>query len=243
MAKRYDIETTALSAPRGTPEVISLPISGPVVIPGGGLLSEAVYARLDGDLLIELADGTRLVVEGYFDAATPPALATEAGAHIGADVVGALAGVDAMTAQQPGPVAAPIGRVETVEGEAVIVRADGARLDAEVGTLIARDEGTFAVGGHARAIFDDLVFDPDTATAHATFVVQEGPFSFAGGGISALDGAFVIKTPAASLDIDGASGAGRVEADGATSVTYLRADDAADGVIKVYNPGGTQLLD
>ena len=260
MAKRYDIETMAISAPKGTPEVISLPTSGPVVIPGGGLLSEAVYARLDGDLLIELADGTRLVVEGYFDAATPPPIATEAGAHIGADVVGALAGVDAMTAQQPGPVAAPIGRVETVEGDAMIVRADGARLDAEVGTLIARgdrietgddgsagflfaDEGTFAVGEHARAIFDDLVFDPDTATAHATFVVQEGPFSFAGGGISAIDGAFVIKTPAASLDIDGASGAGRVEADGATSVTYLRADDAADGVIKVYNPGGTQLLD
>lgn len=260
MATRYDIETTALSAPTGTPEVISLPTSGPVVILGGGLLSEAVYARLDGDLLIEFADGTRFVVEGYFDAATSPALATEAGAHIGADVVGALAGVDAMTVQHAGPVAAPIGRVETVEGDAVIVRADGARVDAEVGTLIARgdrietgadgsagflfaDEGTFAVGEHARAIFDDLVFDPDTATVHATFVVQEGPFSFAGGGISAVDGAFVIKTPAASLDIDGASGAGRVEADGATSVTYLRADDWADGVIKVHNPGGTQLLD
>ena len=95
MATRPEIETTRLAPPAGSPEVLSVPPSGPVMVPGGGLLSDAVYARLDGDLLIELADGSRIVVRDYFDAAQPPALITDAGAHIGPDVVRALAGVDA----------------------------------------------------------------------------------------------------------------------------------------------------
>ena len=259
MAKRYDIETSTLAAPYGTPEVLHVPISGPAVIPGGGLLSDAVYARLDGDLLIELADGTRLIVEDYFDVLRPPPLATDAGAHIAPDVVAALAGGDAGTETAVSH-APPIGRIEAVTGDAEIVRPDGSRIPAEPGMLIARgdrietaddahagflfaDEGTFAVGGHARATFEDLVYDPDSATAHATFVVQEGTFSFAGGGISHVDGAFLIKTPASTIIVDGASGAGRVESDGGTTVTYLRDDGAGDGAIKVVNPGGTELLD
>lgn len=260
MAKRYDIETVTLAAPHGTPEVLHMPVSGPLVVPGGGLLSDAVYARLDADLLIELADGTRLVVEGYFEALRPPPLVTDAGAHIGPDVVRALAGSDpgAIPAAVPGT--PPIGRIETVSGDANIVRPDGSRIDAEPGMLIARgdrietaedgtagflfaDDSTFSVGGHARATFEDLVYDPDTAAAHAMFVVQEGTFSFAGGGISNVDGAFLIKTPASTIIIDAASGAGRVESDGGTTVTFLRDEGAGDGVIKVVNPGGTELLD
>jgi len=96
MAKRYDIEITPLEAISGTPEVLRLPESGPLIVPGGGLLSDAVYACLDGDLLIELADGSRLIVQDYFASANPPpAIATEAGAHVGPDVVAALAGIDA----------------------------------------------------------------------------------------------------------------------------------------------------
>lgn len=87
------------------------------------------------------------------------------------------------------------------------------------------------------------MFDPDSTAAHATFVVQEGTFSFSGGGIAATDGAFAIKTPSATLHVDGASGAGRVECDGGTMVTYLRADDVGDGAIRVSNPAVTQILD
>jgi len=72
MAKRYDIEITPLEAISGTPEVLRLPESGPLIVPGGGLLSDAVYACLDGDLLIELADGSRLIVQDYFASANPP---------------------------------------------------------------------------------------------------------------------------------------------------------------------------
>lgn len=260
MVKRYDIETTTLEDIPGSLEVLTLPDSGPLIVPGSGLLSDAVYARLDGDLLIELPDGSRLIVQDYFVTANPPAIATEAGAHIGPDVVAALAGIDAAETVNLAPVGAPIGRIETTSGEAEVFRSDGSRVEAEQGMLVARgdrietdsdgsvgllfaDESTFAISGDARVIFEDLVFDPDSTTAHATFVVQEGTFSFSGGGIAATDGAFAIKTPSATLHVDGASGAGRVEGDGGTMVTYLRADDVGDGAIRVTNPAGTQILD
>ncbi len=197
MAKRYDVETVPLDPVRGVPTIVDVPADGPVVIPGGGLLSEAIYARHDNDLLIELADGSRMVVNGYFDLESPPPLASEAGAHVSADVISALAGDDIVPISPNVPVTAPIGRVEATEGEVTIVRADGSRVDAEAGALIGRgdrvetsaegsagflfaDEGTFSLGGSGRAIFEDLVFDPESATAHATFVVQQGTFSFAG---------------------------------------------------------------
>ena len=260
MAKRFDVETVPLDPVRGVPTIIDVPTDGPVVIPGGGLLSEAIYARHDNDLLIEIPDGSRMVVSGYFDLKSPPPIASEAGAHVSADVVAALAGNDSAPLTPEIPVTAPIGRIEAAEGEVTIVRADGSRVDGELGVLIGRgdrvetspegsagflfaDEGTFSLGGSGRAIFEDLVFDPESATAHATFVVQQGTFSFAGGGISALDGAFAIKTPSATISIDGASGAGLVERDGATTVTYLRHEDTNDGVIKITNPAGTEILD
>lgn len=260
MAKRFDVETVPLDPVRGIPTIIDVPTDGPVVIPGGGLLSEAIYARHDNDLLIELADGARMVISGYFDLESPPPIASEAGAHVSADVVSALAGDDSAPISPEIPVTAPIGRVEATEGEVTIVRADGSRIDAEAGVLIGRgdrietspegsagflfaDEGTFSLGGSGRAIFEDLVFDPESAAAHATFVVQQGTFSFAGGGISALDGAFVIKTPSSTINVDGASGAGLVERDGATTVTYLRHEDTNDGIIKVSNPAGSDILD
>jgi len=260
MATRPEIDRSELPELPGQPEVLSLPAGGPLIVPGGGLMTDAVFARVDGDLLIELADGSRLIVRDYFYAATPPALATDAGAHIGPETVSALAGFDAASTPTVAPVAAPIGRVETVSGDAEIVRADGTRIEAEAGTLLARgdrietgadanagmlfaDESTFAVGSHARATFDDLVFDPDSGAQHATFIVQQGMFSFSGGAIANDDGAFLIKTPAATINVDGASGAGRVEADGGTMVTYLRADDVGAGALRVENPAGAEVLD
>jgi len=260
MAKRYDVETVPLDPVRGVPTIVDVPTDGLVVIPGGGLLSEAIYARHDNDLLIELADGSRMVVSGYFDLESPPPLASEAGAHVSADVISALAGDDIVPIAPEVPVTAPIGRVEATEGEVTIVRADGSHVDAEAGALIGRgdrvetsgegsagflfaDESTFSLGGSGRAIFEDLVFDPESATAHATFVVQQGTFSFAGGGISAIDGAFAIKTPSATINVDGASGAGLVERDGATTVTYLRHEDTNDGILKIANPAGSEFLE
>lgn len=260
MATRPEIERVELPGIPGQPEILTLPPSGPVIVPGGGLMTDAVFARVDGDLLIELSDGARLIVRDYFFAKTPPPLATDAGAHLGHDVVTALAGIDAAETPTVTAVAAPIGRVETLTGDVGIVHADGTRTEAEVGTLLARgdrietgadanagmlfaDESTFSVGSHARAVLDDLVYDPDSGAQHATFIVQQGTFSFSGGGISQQDGAFLIKTPAATLHIDGASGAGRVEADGGTMVTYLRADDVGAGAIRVENPGGAEVLD
>ncbi|MGJ3261575.1 MAG: FecR domain-containing protein [Rhodospirillales bacterium] len=260
MATRPEIEQSALAPLPGQPEVLRVPETGPVVIPGGGLLSEAVYARVDADLLIELADGARLIVRDYFASETPPPLATDAGTHVGADVVSALAGVDAAETPTVAPASAPIGRLETLSGDVEIVRADGTVVEGEVGALVSRgdrietgtdgnagflfaDESTFSVGHYAKATFSDLVYDPDGGAHHATFVVQQGTFSFSGGGIAQTDGAFIIKTPAATISVDGASGAGRVESDGGTMVTYLRADDVGAGALRVENPGGAEVLD
>ena len=156
MAKRFDVETVPLDPVRGVPTIIDVPTDGPVVIPGGGLLSEAIYARHDNDLLIEIPDGSRMVVSGYFDLKSPPPIASEAGAHVSADVVAALAGNDSAPLTPEIPVTAPIGRIEAAEGEVTIVRADGSRVDGEPGVLIGRgDRVETSPEGSAGFLFAD----------------------------------------------------------------------------------------
>ncbi|MDA0997124.1 MAG: hypothetical protein O2944_02830 [Proteobacteria bacterium] len=238
------------------------PVPGQALtLPGGGLLSNANFFANGNDLLIELSDGSRIVVQGYFSMDRPPALATEAGAHVAPDIVAALAGVDLRSTPLAvaQPVAAPIGRVEHIDGEVFVIHPNGSRVAADAGMLIGRgdrfeiigeghagflfaDETTFSLGANGKAVFEELLFDPGAGVAKASFIVQQGAFSFTGGAISHHDGGLLIKTPAASITVDRAAGAGWVEPDGATTLTYLQDHAAGNGSLVVWNPTGRQVL-
>jgi len=74
---------------------------GAITVPGGDFLLSADFVRLGPDLLLVGADGTRILIQGYFTSEHPPDLQTEGGARIGGDLAGKLAGPEA-----PGPSAA-----------------------------------------------------------------------------------------------------------------------------------------
>jgi hypothetical protein len=99
-----------------------------IIVPGGSFLLLADFVRQGGDLLLVGPDGTEVLIQGYFDLAEAPALATEGGAVIAPDLAARLAGPLA-----PGQYAAagdviedqPIGRVDETIGEATATRVDG----------------------------------------------------------------------------------------------------------------------
>ena len=79
----------------------------------------------------------------------------------------------------PGPEAAPIARVVTVEGTVTATRADGTQVVLATDTpvfqgdvvetgsgaaigLVFNDDTTFSLGDNARMVLDELIYNPDT---------------------------------------------------------------------------------
>ncbi len=71
-----------------------------------------------------------------FASTNPPAIVTEASAHIGPDVVAALAGIDAAETVNLACIGALIGHLKTTLGDAESVRADRFRVEPEPGMLM-----------------------------------------------------------------------------------------------------------
>ena len=56
----------------------------------------------------------------------------------------------------------------------LIARGDRIETDSDgSASFLFADESTFAVAGDARAIFEDLVFDPDSTAAHVLLLSQD----------------------------------------------------------------------
>ena len=119
-------------------QTIVLPIDGAetLIVPGGAFLLLADFVRQGGDLLLVGPNGNQILIEGYFDLAAPPALVTEGGAMIAADLAARIAGPLA-----PGQYAAagdgiedqPIGCVDERIGEFTATRVDGTTVCAAKG--------------------------------------------------------------------------------------------------------------
>ena len=136
MSKQNDDSGTITSVISGATEhngagqTVVLAVDGveTIIVPGGSFLLLADFVRQGGDLLLVGPDGTEALIQGYFDLAEAPALATEGGAVIAPDLAARLAGPLA-----PGQYAAagdviedqPIGRVDETIGEATATRVDG----------------------------------------------------------------------------------------------------------------------
>lgn len=258
---RVDPISAVFSAPPGVdaaPDHVIAAGPGAVVLPYGDLLLQADYLRVGHDLQLTSPDGTSVLVTGYFSAEHPPDLFTLAGARIKADLAAKLAGPQApgQTAQAgPSTLDEPIGSIEAIDGIVIAVRADGVRVVLSDGdpvyqgdTLISEaggaagivfaDQSTMSMGGNARIVLDEMVYDAGSGSGSQFFNVVQGAFVFTSGAIGRQDPDNVtVQTPVATIGIRGTKYGVDVDAaDGATSVTVF------EGAVVVSNSAGTVLL-
>ena len=198
---------------------------GVTMLPAGFVLADAEFSSAGPDLVLTAADGSQVVVRDYFEAEPPPKLITPDGAQVSGDLATRLAGPLAPAAMADaavdGPAAQAIGQVEKLSGTATVIRADGSRLDLQVGdplfqgdVLVTADDGaigivladqtTFAMGSEGRMVLDEMVYDPGTETGTLTLSVVKGLFTFVSGEVAKTDvNSMTVETPVATIGIRG----------------------------------------
>ncbi|MGE5517943.1 MAG: LamG-like jellyroll fold domain-containing protein [Bacteroidota bacterium] len=199
-----------------------------VTIPGGDFLVSADFQRAGPDLILVGADGTRVLVQGYFATNPPPSLMSDHGDVVDAGLAATLAGPQApgQFAQAGGATAAAqtIGTVSVLNGKATVKHADGTRSElhkgdqvfqndvvetdkgAAVGLTLA-DGSTFSLGSAGRMVLDELVFDPAAHTGNANITLLKGAFTFVSGQIpKSHPDAMTVKTPVMTVGIRGTAG-------------------------------------
>nr|WP_246484191.1 LamG-like jellyroll fold domain-containing protein [Marivibrio halodurans] len=213
-------------------------------------LVDARYAREVHDLVLsDPAGGARLRIVDYFDRPLPPPLADAAGRQLSAHVVERLAGPRApgQVAQNQldqsaddGALGAPIGSVTETTGTVTIARADGSTVQAEAGLRVYQDDrietppggaiglsfndgSSFSLGGDARVVLDELIYQPGSDSSMVLNLVK-GSFSFVSGQIAKTgDENMAVVTPVATIGVRGTAGAGTV------NEVVLLPEDGPDG--------------
>lgn len=126
------------------------------------------------------------------------------------------------------PSTEPIGQVDSVKGDAYIIRVDGSTVPAETGQqiflgdvvetgpkgaigLVFVDDSTFSLADSGKMTIDELVYDPATNQGKSLFNVAQGVFTFVSGEIAKTSvDAMQIETPVATIGIRGTAGGGRI---------------------------------
>ena len=258
--------TDTLDLPNGaTPDlVIQAEGSDPVSLPEGMDVSGADFVRVGGNLMITTEDGDVIVVEGYFDSENPPSLVSAGGGEMDGDLVARLVGPMA-----PGQVAdagggdagsQPIGTVDNMEGTVIAVRADGTRVDLQVGDpvfqgdiletgpdgaigVVLADETTFSMAEDGRMVLDELVYDPATQEGSINLSVVQGIFTFVSGHVAKTDpDAMTIETPVATIGIRGTQVGLEIPDGESLRVVLMEESDGFVGEVVVMNDAGTEVM-
>ncbi len=200
-----------------------------VEVPNGDFLLTADFTRLGMDLFLEGAEGSPILIRGYFSDDHPPSLVTADGATIGPELATSLAGslTPAQYAQAaPAAGAEPIGKVTELTGTARVIRTDGSEeqlsLDDPVfqGDILVTDPDStigitfvddtlFSLAGDGRLVLDQLIFNPGGDGNALNLSLVQGAFAFLSGKIAPADGpGMSIETPVATIGVRGTTGAG-----------------------------------
>lgn len=201
-----------------------------VQLPDSSYIKDADLSRDGMDLVLETEDGT-IIIEGYYTSETPPNLVAPDGTMLTNDLVDAFTGGGNEYANAGFSTndASPVGAIQEISGEAIIIRNDGTQETVGIGTPVYQgdvietdedgavnimfiDETTFAVSEDARLSIDEYVFDPATQSGVSNFSVLKGVFVFTSGLIGRDDPDDVtIDTPSGSIGIRGTIIAGDVD--------------------------------
>ena len=265
------LDVAALSAgtPAGSPahvpaHVIDGLSSGGIHIDDAESVLRASFDRQGPDLLIEARDGSQILIQDYFTAATPPDLILGDGAGVmKGSLVSALAG-----SPTPGQyaqldtaslTASSVGQVEAITGEAFAVRVDGTRVALEVGSpiylgdvletssdgaiaVLFADGTRFSLSEDARMVVDELIYDPGSDSNVASFSLVQGLFVLVSGDV-AKTGDMTVETPVSTIGIRGTSVAIQAAAEGLQNlVTLLQDPDENIGLVEVATNVATVIL-
>jgi len=160
------------------------------------------------------------------------------------------------------PVDGAVGRIDSVEGEVFVVRADGTREAVEPGAsifpgdvveteaggnvgLVLADNTSFSLGEGGRMALTEVSFNAAAGTGGVKVNVQSGQFAFTSGE-SALAGGLEVTTPVGVIGVQGApaSLAGIAAPSGQQSqFTLLEGPGGTIGPVTLTNNGGQQTLD
>lgn len=238
--------------------VVQAPAGGHVTVANAEFLQSAEYHRAGPDLILEGADGSRVLIKDFFSQHQMPSLVSADGAAtIDGGLAKTLAGSMApgQYAQAAGTTAQhSIGTVSVQNGSVTVKHADGSRTVLKKGDPVFPDDvietgqggavgvtfedgTTFSLGSGGRMVLDDLVYDPDSHTGSGNIAVLKGSFTFVSGQIpKTAPDALTVKTPAMSVGIRGTAGAGNTQ----TVVLMAEAGGVA-GELVITTPSGQTM--
>lgn len=233
-----------------------------VVLPDAAIMFQGAYTHQGPDLVIEGTDGSILRVVDYYHSDSPADLYSETGAVLTADVVGRLVGAQnpLVFAQSGNPAGRePIGQVETLEGTAFATRANGQKVELNVGDPVFEDdlvettndsilgltfidETVFSLSANARMILDELVYEPNGNDNSMVMNLVEGTFVFVTGQV-APSGEMSIETPVATMGIRGTTPIVIIEGqNGDTEFGILRDPDGKLGEYAIFDKITKQVI-
>ncbi len=245
---------TEIDASPGNLQSHSLVIDGDVLLKGD-------YSRSGPDLVIDGPDGSRTVLQDYFQNADLPPIASPDGAMLLGKTIALLAGP-----QSPGEYAQaaatgqnPIGNVALLEGTGSVQRADGTTEPLAQGVSIFEDDvistgsgsklslkfvdGTaLSMSADARMIMDELVYDAGRTDNSMVLNLVQGSFVFVTG-LVAKTGTVRADTPVATMGIRGTTPTVTVESVTQTTTFGIAPDpDGTIGSYQIINLQTGQIL-
>ncbi|MDH5772663.1 MAG: FecR domain-containing protein, partial [Rhodospirillaceae bacterium] len=255
------VQTGSSSSPL-LQDAMAIQASGDEVrLPDGFNMADAGFARVGGDLVLSDPDGTSIAIEGFFDSEAPPALVGDGGFMLPAHTAARLAGPQAagMVAGEI-PAGEAIGKISSLSGEIVIIRADGTRLSVDAGApvfpgdvietgvgegigILLADGTSVAVGENARMVLDELIYDPGAQEGSISLSVMKGLFTIVSGQIAKTDPeAMLVNTPAATIGIRGTQ-VGIDLTDGKNlKVVMMEESDGFVGEVIIINDAGVMTI-
>ncbi len=250
-ARGLDLSLTSAKAVReidpGSADTIRLP--------DAHLMFQGEYRKEGFDLVIE-DETSVLIINDYFRAAKRATLESPEGARLTDDIVAALAIADhgERYAQATPPASQQqIGRVETVSGQATVIR-NGTPVVLNQGDpvfkgdVVQTDRGSslgitfldgsvFSLGAGARMVLNDMVYQQGGAQNSALLNIVQGSVTFLAGQV-AKTGEMRVGTPVATMGIRGTLVGADINAqDGTTKFSVKPEQDGTVGRFELIRDG------
>ena len=253
-----------LDANEGAPETILFAGDATrITIPDAETLFQGDFDRQGSDLVIAGPSGSIIRVVNYFSSEDAPDLMSPEGAMLTGDIATRLAGVqNPLAYAQSGPASGqePIGQIETLEGAAFATRANGQRVQLNVGDPVFEDdlvetgagsslgitfidETVFSLSADARMVLDELVYEPGGSSNSMVMNLVQGTFVFVTGQV-APTGDMKVETPVATMGIRGTTPWVVIEGqNGQTQFGILKDPGGPVGRYEIFNKVTGERID
>ncbi len=245
------------------PQWITVQVAdGVAELPGGIDLAGASFNEASEDLVILLADGSIVLVQGYFAGAAPPLVSPDGTSLPGLMVETLAKAGNGLTLAQAGDTAATggqqIGTVVTVRGTVTVERADGTTDTLEQGDAVFlndvvvtgdgseigitfTDGSVFSLSEGGRMTLDEYIYNPGGGDANMLVGLLQGTLAVVSGQIAPA-GDMEVQTPVATLGIRGTSAVIQFEGVSLRVALITDVKDGEGGLIQIINNDNNDVL-